>query len=44
MKTKILVGLLAVVGISTVAPMAHADPTKKDDNYGYIFNDDALQA
>jgi hypothetical protein len=44
MKTKVLVGLLAVVGVSAVAPMAHADPTKKDDNYGYIFEDDALKA
>ena len=44
MKTKVLVGLLAVVGVSAVAPMAYADPTKKDDSYGYIFNDDALQA
>ena len=44
MKTKVLVGLLAVVGVSAVAPMAYADPTKKDDSYGYIFTDDPLQA
>jgi hypothetical protein len=44
MKTKILVGLLAVVGVSAVAPMAYAEPTKKDDSYGYVFEDDALKA
>ena len=44
MKTKILVGLLAVAGISAVAPSASSDPTKKDDSYGYIFEDDALKA
>ena len=44
MKTKVLAGLLAVVGVSALAPMAYADPTKKDDSYGYIFQDDPLQA
>jgi hypothetical protein len=44
MKTKILAGLMALVGVSAVAPIAHADPTKKDDSYGYTFEDDALKA
>jgi hypothetical protein len=44
MKTKILVGLLSIVGVSAVAPVAHADPTKKDNSYGYVFDDDALKA
>jgi hypothetical protein len=44
MKTKMLAGLLALVGVSAVAPVANADPTKKDDSYGYTFDDDALKA
>jgi len=44
MKTKIVAGLLAVVGVLAVAPAAHADPTKKDNTYGYTFDDDALKA
>ncbi len=44
MKTPVLAGVLAVVGIVSVSPSAHADPTKKDDSYGYVFKDDALNA
>jgi hypothetical protein len=44
MKTKIVAGLLSLVSVVAVAPVAHADPTKKDDGYGYIFEDDALKA
>ena len=32
---------LAVCGVAT---SAMADPTKADDRYGYIFNDDVLAA
>ena len=28
----------------TTSVVAAAEPTKKDDSYGYIFKDDALQA
>ena len=44
MKTKILAGILSFVGVVAVAPVAHADPTKEDDGYGYVFKDDALMA
>jgi hypothetical protein len=44
MKTKILAGLLSILGVSAAAPVAHADPSKKDDSYGYVFDDDALKA
>jgi hypothetical protein len=44
MKTKILVGLLAMVGVALVASSAHANPTNKDNSYGYVFDDDALRA
>lgn len=44
MKTKMMAGLLALLGVSAVAPIALAEPTKKDDSYGYTFDDDALKA
>ena len=31
------------LGLSTLAATAAAEPTKKDDNYGYKFDDDLLQ-
>jgi hypothetical protein len=34
--------LLVILGAMEQA--AHADPTQKDDKYGYVFGDDALNA
>ncbi len=39
----IAAGLLAASGVALAAPAA-ADPSKKDDRYGYIFDDDVLNA
>jgi hypothetical protein len=44
MTKKILTGMALCLGLCAVAPSAHADPTRKDDNYGYDFKDDILQA
>ena len=44
MKKRILVGLAVVMGLSAVAQSAMAEPTKKDDSYGYEFRDDILNA
>lgn len=44
MTKKILAGLLIGAGLFAVAPSAHADPNKKDDQYGYTFGDDLLKA
>jgi hypothetical protein len=39
-----LVASAIAIGISVVGTAAQAEPTKKDDSYGYIFSDDALKA
>jgi hypothetical protein len=44
MTKKILASLALGMILSAVAPSAHADPVKKDDNYGYKFDDDILKA
>jgi hypothetical protein len=44
MTTKILAALAFGMILSAVAPSAHAETTKKDDNYGYEFKDDILSA
>ena len=44
MTKKILASLALGMILSAVAPSAHADPPKKDDNYGYKFEDDLLSA
>jgi len=44
MNRKILLGLALCLGICAVTETASADPTKKDDNYGYTFTDDVLNA
>jgi hypothetical protein len=44
MTKKILAGVALSLGLSAIAPAAYADPTKKDDNYGYNFDDDILKA
>lgn len=45
MTTKKRAAVLAMVGavcLSTVASEASAEPTKKDDQYGYVFGDDVM--
>ena len=45
MTTSKRAALAAVVGIvclGAVEPMAGAEPTKKDDQYGYVFQDDVM--
>ena len=44
MTKKILTGMALCLGICAVASSASADPTKKDDSYGYEFKDDILNA
>ena len=44
MTKKILAGLMVAAGICAAAPSAHAEPTKKDNQYGYVFGDDILSA
>lgn len=44
MTKKILAALAFGMFLSAIAPSAHADPTKKDDAYGYTFKDDILNA
>ncbi len=44
MTRKILLGVSLCLGICAMAETASADPTKKDDNYGYEFKDDILNA
>lgn len=44
MSKKILTAMAMCLGLCAVAETAHADPTKKDDSYGYQFNDDVLNA
>jgi hypothetical protein len=41
---KVLIGLALSMAFVVTAGDAAAEPTKKDDNYGYIFTDDALRA
>jgi hypothetical protein len=41
---KALIGLLLSTAFVASAAPAAAEPTKKDDSYGYVFTDDALQA
>ena len=43
MKSALLAIALGISFIAVSLP-ASADPSKKDDNYGYIFTDDALKA
>lgn len=44
MKTMVMVIAGALLGIVTTENAARADPTKKEDSYGYVFTDDALKA
>ena len=44
MTKRILVGLLLATGVFGIAATASADPNKKDNEYGYVFNDDILNA
>jgi hypothetical protein len=44
MTRKILAALALGTVLSAFAPSAHADPSKKVDNYGYEFTDDILDA
>ena len=37
-------GLSLCFAVSAVAPVAGAEPTKKDNDYGYEFKDDILSA
>ncbi|MFO0755016.1 MAG: hypothetical protein U0359_00875 [Byssovorax sp.] len=41
---KMLMGMSLGLSLCAALPIAHADPTKKDDSYGYQFNDDVLNA
>jgi hypothetical protein len=41
---KTLMGIALGIALCATASQASADPTKKDDSYGYIFQDDALAA
>ncbi|MCK6587917.1 MAG: hypothetical protein L6Q76_10065 [Polyangiaceae bacterium] len=41
---KALIGFAISMAFITTSVVAAAEPTKKDDSYGYIFTDDALQA
>jgi hypothetical protein len=43
MSKTILAALGLALGMSAMTPVAHADPTKKDNNYGYTFDDDLLK-
>jgi hypothetical protein len=42
MKTNVLVALAIGLGVSALAPMAHADPPKNLKDYAYEFPDDKL--
>jgi hypothetical protein len=44
MTKKILAALALGMITSAIAPSAQAEPTKKDDSYGYKFEDDILNA
>lgn len=44
MKNLVTVVGLCVGALVVMEQAALAEPTKKDDNYGYIFNDEVLQA
>jgi hypothetical protein len=44
MTKKILAGLAFGLILGAVAPSARAETPKKDDNYGYKFDDDILKA
>ncbi|MEO7330080.1 MAG: hypothetical protein ABI193_16010 [Minicystis sp.] len=44
MTKKILTGMALCLGLCAVAESAQAEPTKKDDSYGYEFKDDVLNA
>jgi hypothetical protein len=41
---KVLMGIALALAFFATAAQASADPNKKDDNYGYIFQDDILDA
>jgi hypothetical protein len=41
---KLFGGMVLCLGMCAFVPSAAADPTKKDDSYGYQFNDDVLNA
>ena len=43
-KASLVSALLGAVLVSSIAATAGAQPTKKDDSYGYVFNDDVLHA
>ena len=44
MTKRILASLAFGMILSAVAPSAHADTPKKEENYGYTFKDDLLSA
>ncbi len=44
MTKKIWLGVAMGLGLCAVAESAQAEPTKKDDSYGYEFKDDVLNA
>jgi hypothetical protein len=41
---KSLIGLAVSMAFITTSVVAAAEPTKKDDSYGYEFKDDILQS
>jgi len=41
---KILIGFALSMAFITTSVVAAAEPTKKDDSYGYTFKDDILQS
>jgi hypothetical protein len=44
MKTTLMVALAVGLGVSALAPAAHADPPKNSKDYTYEFGDDKLLA
>jgi hypothetical protein len=42
MKTNVIVALAIGLGVSALAPAAHADPPKNSKDYAYDFGDDKL--
>jgi hypothetical protein len=44
MNTKKWLLTTAFLAASSAATTAHADPTAKDERYGYVFDDDILAA
>lgn len=41
---KTLLAAAALMTLTFAAPLAYAEPTAKDNNYGYDFKDDILKA